>query len=85
MAIDFSKVSYQLLKPSYNGNMPEVIGRTDETGAVRNEQDQIKFVVRGLQLIHISDQISGYLVQDGDDWNIFDEGYNNKIYLMRRY
>jgi hypothetical protein len=84
MGIDFSKMSYQLFKPSYNGNEPELIGRTDETGAVRNEQGQIKFVVRELQLIHISDQVSGYLVQDGDDWNVFDEEYKNKIYLMRR-
>lgn len=92
MAIDFSKFSYQLLMPSYNGNDAQVLGTTDATGAIRNDQGGIKYCIRDLQLLAATGLTAGYLVQNGDDWDIFEEGDTNKpepegpkkLYVLRR-
>lgn len=72
MDIDFLSSSYQLLQPSYYGNDPQVLGTTDETGAIRNDQGAIKYYIRDFQLLAATGLRAGYLIQNGNDWDVFE-------------
>ncbi|WP_286915675.1 MULTISPECIES: hypothetical protein [Pseudomonas] len=92
MAIDLLSFSYQLRQPSYYGKDGQLLGTTDETGAVRNDQGAVKYYIRDLQLLSASGLTAGYLVQNGDDWEVFEEEDPNKrdsegpkkLYVLRR-
>lgn len=83
MAFDFSKFSYQLLMPSYNGGEAKVVGTTDEAGTVHGDQGEFLGNINGLRLTHHGGLFIGEIVQDGASWKVFDQE-NNVIYLVRR-